>query len=419
MKNQLTTIIYLMISILWMSSVFGQSAILDVSSNSQGALMPRMTENQRNNIVNPAFSLLVFQTNGESGYYYNQGSPSTPVWRRLATDPDTPCESRIPIDTLPFTISTSGSYIIVGNLLAPTNQDGIIINTSHVSVNLNGYAISSAGGGSGFGILVSNASTNIEVKNGTVHNWPDDGISAFLATNSNFSHLKIENNQGDGLVTGKNCSIDHCISNTNLFDGIDADHHSIIEHCIASNNSDDGIEVSNSCIVNNCTSQDNNDNGFNTGTGCTLRNNTSTTNGDRGYVADNGSTLYGNIARTNTSHGFDIGAACFAQMNVSRANTGHGYSSDEESSVDNNLADNNSLAGYQTNASKVRFENNQSTSNGTYGYDIQGLGDCVIIRNTAISNTLSNFNIAVGNSAGPIIGPSLSSATNPFSNISL
>jgi hypothetical protein len=45
------------------------SAILDISS-SKGVLLPRMTQAQRNAISAPAQGLLIYQTNGEAGFYY-------------------------------------------------------------------------------------------------------------------------------------------------------------------------------------------------------------------------------------------------------------------------------------------------------------------------------------------------------------
>lgn len=57
------------------------SAILDVKSNSQGLLIPRLTEAQRMTISNPATSLLVYQTDGITGFYYYEGQ-----WRFINAD---------------------------------------------------------------------------------------------------------------------------------------------------------------------------------------------------------------------------------------------------------------------------------------------------------------------------------------------
>lgn len=72
-------------------SVADNSAILDVSSTSKGLLMPRMTQSQRGAISSPATGLLVWQTDGTVGFYYNAGSPATPNWIQLgATGPAGP-----------------------------------------------------------------------------------------------------------------------------------------------------------------------------------------------------------------------------------------------------------------------------------------------------------------------------------------
>lgn len=59
------------------------SAMLDVKSVSRGMLVPRMTEVQRDAISLPAKSLLIYQTDGAEGYYYNSGTDVAPVWERL------------------------------------------------------------------------------------------------------------------------------------------------------------------------------------------------------------------------------------------------------------------------------------------------------------------------------------------------
>ena len=55
------------------------SALLDMSSTTQGLLAPRMTKVQRDAIASPATGLLIFQTNSTPGFYYYNGSSWTAI----------------------------------------------------------------------------------------------------------------------------------------------------------------------------------------------------------------------------------------------------------------------------------------------------------------------------------------------------
>ncbi len=50
------------------------SAALDVASTEKGILIPRMTKTERDAIASPATGLMIFQTDGTSGFYYYTGS---------------------------------------------------------------------------------------------------------------------------------------------------------------------------------------------------------------------------------------------------------------------------------------------------------------------------------------------------------
>lgn len=62
------------------------SALFDVSSADKGVLIPRINESQKNSITRPATSLMIYQTDGVSGYYFNAGTPSSPSWTLLRAD---------------------------------------------------------------------------------------------------------------------------------------------------------------------------------------------------------------------------------------------------------------------------------------------------------------------------------------------
>jgi len=60
------------------------SSILEISSTTQGILLPRMTTAQRNAIVSPATGLTLYNSTTNQ-YQYNIGTPAAPVWNTLAT----------------------------------------------------------------------------------------------------------------------------------------------------------------------------------------------------------------------------------------------------------------------------------------------------------------------------------------------
>ena len=61
------------------------SAIMDLTSTTQGALLPRMTSAQKSAIVTPATGLLIYQTDGTKGIYMYSGTGWYPVSTSVAT----------------------------------------------------------------------------------------------------------------------------------------------------------------------------------------------------------------------------------------------------------------------------------------------------------------------------------------------
>ena len=62
------------------------SAKLEVAATDKGFLLPRMTSAQRIAITTPANGLLVYQTDGVTGFYVNSGTSASPTWTRVTMD---------------------------------------------------------------------------------------------------------------------------------------------------------------------------------------------------------------------------------------------------------------------------------------------------------------------------------------------
>ena len=112
------------------------SAMLDVKSDAgtQGFLLPRMTETQKNAISTPATSLLIYQTDGSSGFYFYNGTAWIPVSSKMksyATVDDAEAVSGTDnelcyIDETKtfYRYETTGSFYVDDNLYTLSTNDG-------------------------------------------------------------------------------------------------------------------------------------------------------------------------------------------------------------------------------------------------------------------------------------------------------
>lgn len=99
------------------------SAILDIQSNEKGLLMPRMTLEQRDLITNPAEGLLLYQTNGEAGFYYFTQN----VWKPLTSN-----EARSIAAANPDNWSITGNAVAPGNFIGTTNSTPLELRVANV-----------------------------------------------------------------------------------------------------------------------------------------------------------------------------------------------------------------------------------------------------------------------------------------------
>jgi hypothetical protein len=103
------------------------SAMLDVKATDKGMLVPRMTHAQKILIATPATGLMIYQTDGTPGFYFNSGTSGTPVWTPVS-NPITTLETSILENS--FTPNTAVYHLrtgartqltTVGTLNAATN----------------------------------------------------------------------------------------------------------------------------------------------------------------------------------------------------------------------------------------------------------------------------------------------------------
>jgi hypothetical protein len=176
-------------------------------------------------------------------------------------------EARTPISSLPFTISASGSYYLTGNLeFSAASGDAIIIAVSNVTLDLNGFTLSSTAAVTGDAIQINADLRNVEIKNGviagtTTMSAPPDwmvtpggfnnGIHAVEpeATNCVFRQLRISGCRNTGLDTGDVAIVEHVTATQNGSDGIHAER-AAVSNSNSSFNGRRGIYAQSSSVTN-------------------------------------------------------------------------------------------------------------------------------------------------------------------------
>jgi parallel beta helix pectate lyase-like protein len=207
-------------------------------------------------------------------------------------------EPRIPISTVPTTISNSGSYYLTTNV---TGATGISIGANSVTLDLNGFSLN--GSGSGRGIYVTSPRTALVVFNGTVRGW-EEGVNATNADYSRFEHLQIVNNSLIGLNTGSACTVSDCLAMTNAFAvGITVGDGCRVTGCIANGNFE-GIVLGSNCTADSNNCRFNNGGGILTfGAGNRIEENHVSNNSNAGGIYAAGVSSTNNLIIRNLSRG--------------------------------------------------------------------------------------------------------------------
>ncbi|MGD0117656.1 MAG: hypothetical protein ABSD30_06305 [Candidatus Binatus sp.] len=180
----------------------------------------------------------------------------------------------------PYTITTSGSYRLTGQLtVSSTTTDAIDVNTSNVTIDLNGFLIVGPGASSAADGINATSVQAVTVENGLVIGFKV-GVSVGLF----------------GIVRNV-----HADKNVNI--GIQGANNTVVQGCTANNTSEGyGIECSGGgCAISGNTANGNVQAGINcTGNGCVISNNTAIADGLVGIACgSSGCLISGNTAFNN------------------------------------------------------------------------------------------------------------------------
>ena len=302
--------------------------------------------------------------------------PPAPTMRTLEQ-----IEPRWPITNLPFTISLPGSYYVTRNLTGTSGQNGITIAANGVTLDLMGFELIGAGGALA-GIHVSGTRNYIVIQNGIVRAWPGGGITAQTAVDSRYSNLRLIANGNVGLNVGTQSVVQDCLAANNVTSGIFSDPGSTVTliNNQAIRNGSAGIHAGQYSTVIGCVAYSNSLDGIMVSIGSTVRNCTSARNGQLGISASDGSVILQNTVVSNGNFGIYAVADC---------------------RIEQNHCAYNGAGGIRAASSKHVIKDNTLIRNGV-GLRVDSFGS-LITGNIAVSNSGTNYVIAIDNKVGPIV----------------
>jgi hypothetical protein len=183
--------------------------------------------------------------------------------------------------TFPITITQPGSYVVLGDLNAPANVNGIVINASDVTLDLNGFTLN--GGGSAFeGIIVGQGMLveNVEIRNGSIKGFQNGGVYGASAQYMVVEDVRSSGNGFEGIRPGGFGLVRDCVVRGNAI-GIYAGTGTKVMDCLVIGNST-GINALTGVSVSGCSVSQNTAIGISVGGECDIRDNHVTSLGTPG-----------------------------------------------------------------------------------------------------------------------------------------
>lgn len=201
------------------------------------------------------------------------------------------------INSLPYTIASSGYYYIARDLSCDATNHGITITADNVTLDLMGFSLNGPGSENDYDGIYIDTLYNIEIRNGTIKNFGHNGIYTTMGGGLGRGHRIINVRVKDNQNTGIHIWADGCL----------------VERCTAIGNGTSGIYVYRGSIVRNNICYNNQLNGIRAGNkGCAIIGNVCYDNNYCGicFGAENNSLVDQNTAYNNTSYNFGACNSC-------------------------------------------------------------------------------------------------------------
>lgn len=340
-----------------------------------------------------------------------------------------------------FRITQPGSYYLVGDVIGTPGKMNVLITSSEVTLDLNGFA--SYGGSAG---IVSGAIlSSITIRNGRVASATGMGISLNPSIGAQVHGVTVTNcgdtgiavghkalvrdcsveNGGSGFIAGGDTRLEDCRANSNNDEGFYCGYEgTTFLRCASAGNGGHGFDLSatSAGVLDSCRASFNGQTGFSLGDRFVVRGCFSESNTENGFelgIADN---LDHCTASSNTLIGFETASHCVLRDCVTHANLRQGVHvlggrcEIVGNSIDSNGA---SYAGLWLDSNGNRVEDTSSSDNG-WGLYVAGTGN-LVVRSTFAGNATIANPIPAGNHVAPIVaspGTNGFGTAQPWSNFS-
>lgn len=353
------------------------------------------------------------------------GGPVAPTFKTLNQ-----VEPRVPISpqTTPgdadslYKITQAGTYYLTGNLNGVTGKYGIEVGVGNVTIDLMGHSMIGFdfGGPTLDAIRLTSQGDGLVVRNGSIYLWAGSGVYLTQATSCLVESVAVNSCQNVGINVGNHAIVRGCVVGT-CGTGFNAGTDAVFDDCTAFENAGLGFSVAGGAAMSGCTARDNGSYGFfgnGSIAGCvadsngfattdsgytwtgTITDSTAFGNAEHGFNVLSGAVLRGCLARQNHASGFHLDSAQVVDC-VAHANDVDGFTLTFNTTITSCTADANGNAGILASSGGNRIESNSVNAN-AYGLRITGTNN-FIVRNTARSNSTSNFNILAGNNYAQIL----------------
>lgn len=223
-----------------------------------------------------------------------------------------------------YRITQPGSYYLTDNVGVFESQNvGIEIAASNVTIDLNGYTIRAFGAAATEGIQTDGPNrTGIRIRNGAITGFLINGIKLDdLTRNAVIEDVRITES-GVGIEAGLNARIRRCTVTGGTGDGIQVGDGAIIEDCLIAFNLS-GIRTAAYAMIRGCVIRNNSSSGVVLdGAACMVRDCVVTQNAGNGIIARaDGSLIADNVVHGNaTGISVTIGPAAAPTTSVAARN---------------------------------------------------------------------------------------------------